>query len=161
MKKITAFALAALFVAGQVQAQSMKTHTDRKAGFSIKQPTGWKLTKDRDGVNATIATKDNLAMVQVIRADVDAGTTTDAFLHEVEKQIGETLLLHKGLRGNRLQARIVELLELVGLPDAAQRLVDGIVSAPDSALDDETIDFLCLRRDEPARAAHQVLRHVG
>lgn len=43
-------------------------------------------------------------------------------LHSIEKQIGETLLLHKGLRGNRLRVRIVELLELVGLPDAAQRL---------------------------------------
>ena len=43
-------------------------------------------------------------------------------LHSIEKQIGETLLLHKGLRGNRLRARILELLELVGLPDAAQRL---------------------------------------
>ena len=90
MKNMTAFALAALFVAGQVHAQAMKTHTDRKAGFSIQQPKGWKLTRNQDGVNATIATKDNLAMVQVIRADVEAGTTTDAFLHEVEKQIGET-----------------------------------------------------------------------
>jgi microcin C transport system ATP-binding protein len=43
-------------------------------------------------------------------------------LHSIEKQIGETLLLHKGLSGARLQARIRELLELVGLPDAAQRL---------------------------------------
>ena len=43
-------------------------------------------------------------------------------LHSIEKQIGETLLLHKGLSGTQLRARIVELLELVGLPDAAQRL---------------------------------------
>jgi microcin C transport system ATP-binding protein len=43
-------------------------------------------------------------------------------LHSIEKQIGETLLLHKGLSGSRLRARIVELLELVGLPDAAHRL---------------------------------------
>ena len=43
-------------------------------------------------------------------------------LHSIEKQIGETLLLHKGLSGAQLRARIVELLELVGLPDAAQRL---------------------------------------
>lgn len=90
MKKITALALAALFVAGQVQAQSMRTHTDRKAGFSIKQPAGWKLTRNQGGVNATLATNDNLAMVQVIRADVEPGTTTDAFLHEVEQHIGET-----------------------------------------------------------------------
>ena len=43
-------------------------------------------------------------------------------LHSIEKQIGETLLLHKGLSGARLRERIVELLNLVGLPDAAQRL---------------------------------------
>ncbi|MEW9898172.1 VIT1/CCC1 transporter family protein [Chitinivorax sp. PXF-14] len=47
------------------------------------------------------------------------------------------------------------------VPDAAQRLVDGIVVAPDSALDEATIDFLCLRRDEPVRPVHRVLRHVG
>jgi microcin C transport system ATP-binding protein len=43
-------------------------------------------------------------------------------LHSIEKQIGETLVLHKGLSGARLRARIQELLELVGLPDAAHRL---------------------------------------
>ncbi len=43
-------------------------------------------------------------------------------LHSIEKQVGETLLLHKGLSGAALKARIVELLDLVGLPDAAHRL---------------------------------------
>ena len=43
-------------------------------------------------------------------------------LHSIEKQIGETLWLHKGLSGAELRARIVELLDLVGLPDAAHRL---------------------------------------
>ncbi|MCP5195738.1 MAG: ABC transporter ATP-binding protein [Gammaproteobacteria bacterium] len=43
-------------------------------------------------------------------------------LHSIEKQIGETLSLHKGLGGIQLKTRIVELLELVGLPDAAHRL---------------------------------------
>lgn len=90
MKKITAFVLAGLFAAGQVHAQAMKTHTDRKAGFSIQHPGNWKKTVNRDGINVAIATKDNLAVVQVIRTDVPAGTTTDAFLHEVEQHIGET-----------------------------------------------------------------------
>ncbi|MBW4971942.1 peptide ABC transporter ATP-binding protein, partial [Croceibacter atlanticus] len=31
-------------------------------------------------------------------------------LHNIEKQIGETLLLHKGLGGKAAQARILELL---------------------------------------------------
>jgi microcin C transport system ATP-binding protein len=43
-------------------------------------------------------------------------------LHSIEKQIGETLILHKGLSGAPLRTRILELLELVGLPEAAQRL---------------------------------------
>jgi microcin C transport system ATP-binding protein len=43
-------------------------------------------------------------------------------LHSIDKQIGETLILHKGLSGAPLRARILELLELVGLPEAAQRL---------------------------------------
>ena len=43
-------------------------------------------------------------------------------LHTVEKQIGEILGLHKGLRGDPARARTVELLELVGIPDAERRL---------------------------------------
>jgi microcin C transport system ATP-binding protein len=43
-------------------------------------------------------------------------------LHSIEKQVGETLMLHKGLSGAPLRARILELLELVGLPEAARRL---------------------------------------
>ncbi|MBC06823.1 ABC transporter ATP-binding protein [Thalassospira sp.] len=43
-------------------------------------------------------------------------------LHNIEKQIGEVLLLHKGLRGSKARARILELLELVGIPDPASRL---------------------------------------
>ncbi|WP_296261353.1 MULTISPECIES: ABC transporter ATP-binding protein [unclassified Pseudomonas] len=43
-------------------------------------------------------------------------------LHTVSRQIGETLLLHKGLGGKAAQARIVELLELVGIQHPAKRL---------------------------------------
>jgi microcin C transport system ATP-binding protein len=43
-------------------------------------------------------------------------------LHTIDKQIGETLALHKGLRGAAARARIVELLRLVGLSDAERRL---------------------------------------
>lgn len=90
MKRVTALALGGLFFVAQVYAQAMRTHTDRKAGFSIQHPGNWKKSANKDGVNVTIATKDNLAMVQVIRTDVPAGTTADAFLHEVEQHIGET-----------------------------------------------------------------------
>ncbi|MFH1806586.1 MAG: ABC transporter ATP-binding protein [Pseudomonadota bacterium] len=43
-------------------------------------------------------------------------------LHNVEKQIGEVLTLHKGLRGAKARERIIELLELVGIDDPASRL---------------------------------------
>ncbi|KAF0864341.1 ABC transporter ATP-binding protein [Pseudomonas sp. LD120] len=43
-------------------------------------------------------------------------------LHNIEKQIGETLLLHRGLGGKQAQARILELLELVGIQKPRERL---------------------------------------
>jgi microcin C transport system ATP-binding protein len=43
-------------------------------------------------------------------------------LHTVERQIGETLLVHRGLAGKAARARILELLELVGIVNPASRL---------------------------------------
>src|SRR5690242_4266635 len=43
-------------------------------------------------------------------------------LHTIEKQIAETLNLHKGLSGAAARARVLELLRLVGLPEAESRL---------------------------------------
>ena len=43
-------------------------------------------------------------------------------LHTVEKQINETLMLHKGLTRGQSRARAVELLSLVGLPQPEQKL---------------------------------------
>ncbi len=43
-------------------------------------------------------------------------------LHTISKQIGETLTLHKGLRGAAAGKRIVELLTLVGLSEPESRL---------------------------------------
>jgi len=43
-------------------------------------------------------------------------------LHTIERQIGEILLLHRGLTGAAARTRIVELLIQVGIPDAASRL---------------------------------------
>jgi len=43
-------------------------------------------------------------------------------LHTIEKQIGEILMLHQGLTGKLARARIVELLNQVGIPDPAGRL---------------------------------------
>jgi microcin C transport system ATP-binding protein len=43
-------------------------------------------------------------------------------LHTIEKQIGEILLLHKGLAGEAARARTLELLTQVGIPDPKGRL---------------------------------------
>ncbi|MFQ5774158.1 MAG: ABC transporter ATP-binding protein [Kiloniellaceae bacterium] len=43
-------------------------------------------------------------------------------LHTVEKQVNETLILHKGLGHEAARRRTLELLEMVGIPDAAKRL---------------------------------------
>ena len=43
-------------------------------------------------------------------------------LHSIEKQINETLILHKGMDRRRARERTLELLKLVGIPEAAQRL---------------------------------------
>ncbi len=45
-------------------------------------------------------------------------------LHTLEKQIGESLALHQGLSGAAARARIVELLDKVGIRDAESRLAD-------------------------------------
>ena len=43
-------------------------------------------------------------------------------LHTIEKQIKESLALHQGLSGAPARARVIELLEKVGIPDPASRL---------------------------------------
>src|SRR6266849_10775698 len=43
-------------------------------------------------------------------------------LHPIEKQIGEILLLHRGLTGQAARARTIELLTQVGIPDPETRL---------------------------------------
>lgn len=43
-------------------------------------------------------------------------------LHTIEKQIGETLRIHQGLTAAQARSRMIELLELVRLPEASARL---------------------------------------
>ncbi len=43
-------------------------------------------------------------------------------LHTIERQVGEVLELHKGLRGAAVRARVIELLKKVGIPDPETRL---------------------------------------
>ncbi|MGE0422209.1 MAG: ABC transporter ATP-binding protein [Reyranellaceae bacterium] len=43
-------------------------------------------------------------------------------LHTIERQVSESLLLHKGLTRSAARRRTLELLDQVGIPDAASRL---------------------------------------
>jgi len=43
-------------------------------------------------------------------------------LHNIERQIGESLKLHKGITGKKATTRILELLDLVGIRNAQSRL---------------------------------------
>ena len=43
-------------------------------------------------------------------------------LHNIEKQVGEVLEIHAGMTGPAKRARVLELLSLVGLPEAESRL---------------------------------------
>lgn len=88
MKKMILIASAFTLAAGAIYGAAMRTHKDKKAKFSIEYPGGWKKKTNQDGVNLMLASKDDLANVQVIRSDVEAGTPTDTFLAEVEKAAG-------------------------------------------------------------------------
>lgn len=43
-------------------------------------------------------------------------------LHTIEKQLAESIILHQGLTGDAVRARILDLLEKVGIRDAEDRL---------------------------------------
>ena len=43
-------------------------------------------------------------------------------LHTIERQVGEVLIEHKGLRGPAVRARVLDLLTRVGIPNAETRL---------------------------------------
>ncbi len=43
-------------------------------------------------------------------------------LHTIERQVNEVLILHKGLSREAARKRTLELLEQVGIPEAAKRL---------------------------------------
>jgi len=43
-------------------------------------------------------------------------------LHTIEKQLGEVLKIHQGMNAQQTRARVLELLDLVGLPQMKDRL---------------------------------------
>lgn len=88
---------------------------------SAHHPSGKVLFKGQD-----LITADEDAMRKVRGNDItmvfQEPMTSLNPLHTIERQIGEILALHKGLRGDKARARTLELLDLVGIRDAASRL---------------------------------------
>ena len=88
MKKIIAIISLALFIPGVMFAQVTKTHTDKKAKFSIKHPPKWSKKVDQGDINVIFASPDNLANVQVVKAVVDEKIDAKEFLSQVEQAAG-------------------------------------------------------------------------
>ena len=84
-------------------------------------PTGEILFRGRDVLKMTDADLREMRGGNVTMVFQEPMTSLNP-LHTVEKQISETLYLHKGMRGPAARARVIELLRLVGLADAEERL---------------------------------------
>ena len=83
-------------------------------------------------------------------------------LHTIEKQIGEILLLHRGLTGQAARARIVELLDPGRHPrsgDAARELSAPALRRPAPARDDRDGARQRARPADRRRADHRARRH--
>ncbi|HHJ12000.1 MAG TPA: ABC transporter ATP-binding protein, partial [Chromatiales bacterium] len=88
---------------------------------AARHPTGRILFKGRDLLHAS---DDELRRVRGndITMIFQEPMTSLNPLHTVEKQIGEILELHQGLSGEAARARIIELLEQVGIHEPEKRL---------------------------------------
>ena len=83
-------------------------------------------------------------------------------LHTIEKQIGEILLLHRGLTGAAARARTLEVLTQVGIPDpqsAARQLSASALRRPAPARDDRHGARQRARPPDRRRADHRARRH--
>ncbi|MCG6121872.1 MAG: ABC transporter ATP-binding protein [Microvirga sp.] len=88
---------------------------------AASHPSGQILFKGRDLIAAS-----EIEMMGVRGNDVtmvfQEPMTSLNPLHTIERQIGEILRVHRGLTGAQARARTLEMLELVGIRDAANRL---------------------------------------
>ncbi len=85
------------------------------------QTTGSVKYRGQELISASAATLQKLRGNRIAMVFQEPMTSLNP-LHSIEKQIGETLLVHKGLGGKAAQARILELLELVGIQKPQERL---------------------------------------
>ena len=77
-----------------------------------------------DNVETLGATSDQIQSLRGNKVGMIFQEPMTAFnpLHTIEKQINEVLILHKGLSDSKAAERTGELLELVGIENAAQRM---------------------------------------
>jgi microcin C transport system ATP-binding protein len=76
---------------------------------------------DAEMVNAPPATLERIRGNRIAMVFQEPMTSLNP-LHTIERQINEVLFLHKRLNAAAARARTLELLQLVGLPDAEKRL---------------------------------------
>ncbi|GGC79809.1 ABC transporter ATP-binding protein [Chelatococcus reniformis] len=88
---------------------------------AASHPSGRILFKDRDLLAASEEELRRIRGNDITMVFQEPMTSLNP-LHTVERQIGEILELHKGLRGSAVRARVLELLDLVGIRNAGERL---------------------------------------
>lgn len=86
-----------------------------------RHPSGSILFKETEVVGASEAVLQGVRGNRVSMIFQEPMTSLNP-LHTIEKQIAETLLLHKGLSAAAARVRVLELLDLVGVQNALQRL---------------------------------------
>ena len=88
---------------------------------TASHPTGSILVDGIEMVGADNTTLSNVRGNRISMVFQEPMTSLNP-LHNIERQITETLVLHNGLRPSDARARALELLHMVGLQDAENRL---------------------------------------
>jgi ABC-type microcin C transport system duplicated ATPase subunit YejF/ABC-type microcin C transport system permease subunit YejE len=86
-----------------------------------RHPSGSIRFRDRELVGASHAVMRGIRGDRIAMIFQEPMTALNP-LHNVERQISEILILHKKLPQSEVKRRVLELLDLVGIPDAAERL---------------------------------------
>ena len=88
---------------------------------AASHPSGEILFKGRNLLGASEETLRKVRGADITMVFQEPMTSLNP-LHTIERQIGEILSVHRGLSGRSARARILELLDQVGIKDAASRL---------------------------------------
>jgi microcin C transport system ATP-binding protein len=88
---------------------------------TARHPSGSILFQGRELIGAPEATMQQVRGDRIAMIFQEPMTSLNP-LHSIEKQVNEVLRVHKGLSRSAARARTLELLRLVGLPEAERRL---------------------------------------